>query len=712
MPRFVRQLVSILNNPATDQSIIRWAKGGDGFLVDSKRFEKSILMRQLCNKATNFAAFRKQLNIRGLYQVGKDSNSLKLFRSRQEPKFRRGIQDLSKFERVSKAANNISMSLHESRGVDSNTTQGDSSNHARMSAAQKHEYANLMNQQKGHDGYEDDALMNEDGRKSDADEPMLYDDVTVREALSKCVDESRKLSDNIQYLTSQNQSLHAMVRNYRTILDQVFDAEYCGAVSSSNADLVVNKTGSSLKDVQAHLARLYREYLSLTAEPLDVSLGGLSGALTSNEKESAATISALNTTVGSSLDAGYQRNYATTATTRTSVARKRARSGTRSSTRQESDPSFTLTGPSGDAVYEQSPAMDLRDIVKTNESNDVASFQLEEMNRTHRSVSGAINESLVNHVGLEAIITELRSGVTSLEPLRKNVVIDEMNTEGAYAFDDNQCNDYLNSTETIHVPDRLMQNFLTTFEETIGNFKCSSYVDEFSIDDDDETASMISAETDREGSFMSDEYNDVKQHPENKQYISRLMNTTNNTTVSVPAAYVQLFHKFVDSSPYVLSFLMNILYLIDHQLLHPSLCTEFMSQIRKSVETQVTRLGLMSAQARNVFRVRLFLEAYKRMTRTRPEYAVLTIKHFIVLHDNEMAICRDPKHKPCLAFILSYRSLLIQHGIPDEELGTMSELAKSQEGKDCLAWLDTQEQMTSSRVDAPNDSWAANITVK
>ena len=77
MPRFVRQLVSILNNPATDQSIIRWAKGGDGFLVDSKQFEKSILMRQLCNKATNFAAFRKQLNIRGLYQVGKDSNSLK-----------------------------------------------------------------------------------------------------------------------------------------------------------------------------------------------------------------------------------------------------------------------------------------------------------------------------------------------------------------------------------------------------------------------------------------------------------------------------------------------------------------------------------------------------------------------------------------------------------------------------------------------------------
>jgi hypothetical protein len=100
------------------------------------------------------------------------------------------------------------------------------------------------------------------------------------------------------------------------------------------------------------------------------------------------------------------------------------------------------------------------------------------------------------------------------------------------------------------------------------------------------------------------------------------------------------------------------------------------------------------------------------MTRTRPEYAVLTIKHFIILHPNEFSICQDPKHKPCLVFIMAFRQLLLDNDVLDEELGTMAGLASTQKGQECLLWLDAQEKAHGSSVDQPKDSWAANITVK
>lgn len=82
---FMVNLREILDNPLTDPDLIGWSE--NGFYCNSEKFIISLAMRRLCHSATKFGSFRKQLNLRGVYQVGKGSRNIKHFESRHEPKF-------------------------------------------------------------------------------------------------------------------------------------------------------------------------------------------------------------------------------------------------------------------------------------------------------------------------------------------------------------------------------------------------------------------------------------------------------------------------------------------------------------------------------------------------------------------------------------------------------------------------------------------------
>ena len=84
---FLKKLTSILNDPNTDQSVMAWSSTGESFLINVKRLSDSAYMKILCSNAQKFGSFRKQLNLRGIYQVGKDNCDMKTFQSRYEPRY-------------------------------------------------------------------------------------------------------------------------------------------------------------------------------------------------------------------------------------------------------------------------------------------------------------------------------------------------------------------------------------------------------------------------------------------------------------------------------------------------------------------------------------------------------------------------------------------------------------------------------------------------